>query len=73
MTKREREAMGRKFKKLEDQIGKKRDELRALVGDFQDLITSVEEADEQFETTLADLKCARRNFETAVDTLSQYA
>lgn len=59
--------------KLERTIGKKRDELRALVDDFNSLIGTAEEAADDLEFTVNSLKTARREFESAIDKASQLA
>lgn len=72
MTKRERDAITRKLKRMGEKIGQKRDELRAIVSDFEGLVSSVEQAEGNLSWGLSQLREAQRSFEDAGDSLSQY-
>ena len=73
MTKRERESLFRKLTSLETKIGKRRDELRRLLDEFEPLLESVREGVEGTDTATYHLREARDRLDEAVDTLSQYA
>ena len=73
MTKRELDALRRQLAKLEDRIGKKRDELRALIADFDSIIDSVRDADEEMKGVVQHLEYARDGLDRyVVDKLSEY-
>lgn len=72
MRKREKEAMLRRFSRLEAKIAKKRDEMRALIEDFEPLIDSVREATDDADCAVDRLLDAKRSFEDAVDKASQF-
>jgi len=71
MNKRQRDSIARKIDQITVKIGKKRDEMRALVGDLEGLVASVEEAAEGMDWTIHHLKEARQNLDGAVDSASQ--
>lgn len=54
-----------KLKQLTTKIGKKRDELRKIVEEYEDIISSADEA-------CAKLGFAQRSLEDAIDELSRF-
>lgn len=72
MTKREREALLRRIKRLEEKIAKKRDELREIIEGSQALIASVEDACDSMDASVEALKAAHEHVDYAADSLSQY-
>lgn len=73
MTKRERETLARKLTSLETRVGKKRDELRKLLDEFEPLLDSVRDGVEGIDSSIGYLREARDQLDAAADTLSQYA
>lgn len=73
MTKRERERLVRKIAQIEQRVAKKRDELRACIGDMDALLESVNEAEFEIEGVLHNLRRARESLDRDVaDKLSEY-
>lgn len=73
MNSRERNALVRKIARIENKVAKKRDEIRALVGDMDGILESVNAASEEFDFVLRDLQTAREGLDRGVaDKLSEY-
>jgi uncharacterized protein YoxC len=73
MTKREREALVRKITKIEQRVAKKRDELRDCIADIEDIVESVQQAGDEFDGVLMDLRRAADSLDRhVVDKLSEY-
>ena len=56
-----------------ERIGKKRDEVRKLLGEMSPLVESLQSADEGMGETLRLLNEARDSLDNAVDKMSEYA
>lgn len=73
MTKRERVSLIRKIAKVEGRVAKKRDELRACVGDIEALVDTVRDADDAIDGVLSNLRRAAESLDREVaDKLSEY-
>lgn len=72
MTKRERASIVRRIDRLIVKVGKKRDELRAALGDIDGIVESINAAEEPIEAALFKLREARREIDDASDELSRY-
>lgn len=57
---------------LERRLSTKRDEVRKIREDFEAILGSAEEAEEELTQTIEDLKQSRRSLERAADAMSQY-
>lgn len=71
MTKREMAAMSRRIQKLENKLGRKRDEIRDILGDLEEIVNNFNEADETLHTVFNNLQSARLELDGAADTMSR--
>ncbi len=71
MTKRELASITKKIEAMTAKIGKKRDELRELVGQVGDLISSIEDAGDEMDWAVECLQSAKRHVDDAAEKMSE--